>query len=75
MTRLTLTPSLPKTPSTSGISFAGAFAGTGTGGTKAKFNSHVSTAVNTWPGRHLRVLVTAVTHHCLMKLETEKYKS
>lgn len=29
-------------------------------------------SVNTWAVRHLRVLVTAVTHHCLMKLETQR---
>lgn len=28
--------------------------------------------VNTWAVRHLGVLVTAVTHHCLMKLETQR---
>lgn len=29
-------------------------------------------SVNTWAVRHLGVLVTAVTHHCLMKLETQR---
>lgn len=29
-------------------------------------------SVNTWAVRHLGVLVTAVTHHCLVKLETQR---
>lgn len=58
---------------TRGISFPIALPKVKKGGTKAESSSRVSSAL--WiPGqcRTLWVLVTAVTHHCLTKLETER---
>lgn len=69
----TLAPLHPKTQVTGRISFAGALRKRRNRRDKSETRQpcqHCS--VNTWAARHLGVLVTAVTHHCLMKLETQR---